>query len=292
MAAAVLENHLYLTFGELAIAAIDTPAVRRWRKARLEAGVEAERPFGPVTVAKAYRLLHAILETAAEDDRIISRNPCKIKGAGQEDSDEREIVPLDVVFKLAEAVPARYRVLILLATFADMRWGELVGLRRGYIDLEACEIRIPKVLSQPDKGDLFFDTPKSQAGKRTVAFPKEIVEEIRWHLEQFAEPGDDGLVFVGPKGAKLRRQNFYADVWSKAREAVGLPNLHIHDLRHTGGTLSAMTGATLKELMARLGHSSVRAAMIYQHATRDRDRAIAEGLGGFVRSARRQERED
>jgi len=46
------------------------------------------------------------------------------------------------------------------------------------------------------------------------------------------------------------------------------------------------TGATLKELMARLGHADVRAAMIYQHATLDRDRLIAQGLGGFIRDAR------
>ena len=50
--------------------------------------------------------------------------------------------------------------------------------------------------------------------------------------------------------------------------------------------MSAATGATLKELMARLGHADVRAAMIYQHATRDRDRLIAQGLGGFIRDAR------
>jgi integrase len=84
----------------------------------------------------------------------------------------------------------------------------------------------------------------------------------------------------------LRRGNFQREVWNKARESVGLPGLHIHDLRHTGGTLSAATGATLKELMARLGHADVRAAMIYQHASRDRDRKIAQGLGGFIRDAR------
>ena len=67
---------------------------------------------------------------------------------------------------------------------------------------------------------------------------------------------------------------------------MGLPDLHIHDLRHTGGTLSAATGARLKELMARLGHSSVRAAMIHQHASRDRDRLIAKGLGVFAQEAR------
>jgi hypothetical protein len=102
-------------------------------------------------------------------------------------------------------------------------------------------------------------------------------------LERFAEPGERGFVFIGPKGGKLRRSNFHKSVWDKARRAVGLPNLHFHDLRHTGGTLSAATGATLKELMARLGHSSIRAAMIYQHATRDRDQAIAKALGTFVR---------
>jgi integrase len=119
-----------------------------------------------------------------------------------------------------------------------------------------------------------------------VAFPEEIVPEISWHLDQFAEPGERGFVFVGPKGGKLRRSNFHKSVWTKARAAMGMPELHFHDLRHTGGTLSAASGATLKELMARLGQSSVRAAMISQHATRDRDQAIAKALGAFVREVR------
>lgn len=119
-----------------------------------------------------------------------------------------------------------------------------------------------------------------------MAFPEEIAPEISWHLDRFAEPGERGFVFLGPKGGKLRRSNFHKSVWTKACAAVGMPELHFHDLRHTGGTLSAATGATLKELMARLGHSSVRAAMIYQHATRDRDQAIAKALGTFVREVR------
>ena len=167
-----------------------------------------------------------------------------------------------------------------------MRWGELAGLRRGNLDLDACEIRIKETLSQPDKGALRTDTPKSQAGKRIVSFPAEIAPRIRWHLERFAEPGERGFVFVGPKGGQLRRSNFHKSVWSKAREKAGLPDLHFHDLRHTGGALTAAAGATLKGLMARLGRSSVRAAMIYQHATRDRDQAIAKALGAFVRDVR------
>ena len=61
---------------------------------------------------------------------------------------------------------------------------------------------------------------------------------------------------------------------------------HFHDLRHTGGTLTATTGATAKEVMARLGHSSPRAAMIYQHATRDRGKTIARSLGKLTEEAR------
>lgn len=209
----LLANHLYPTFGGLSLCDIDVAAVRRWRKSRIQAGSVAKRPFGPVTVAKAYRLLHAIFETAAKEDHVIARNPCQIKGAGTEQSDEREIVPLPVVFELAETVPVRYRALILLATFANMRWGELAGLRRGDIDLEACEIRITQTLVQLAKA-LRFDTPKSRVGKRTVAFPEEIAPEIRWHLEQFAEPGEQGLVFAGPKGGRLRRSNFNERVWT------------------------------------------------------------------------------
>jgi hypothetical protein len=82
------------------------------------------------------------------------------------------------------------------------------GLRRENLDLDACEIRIKETLSQPDKGALRTDTPKSQAGKRIVSFPAEIAPEIRWHLERFAEPGERGFVFIGPKGGQLRRSNF------------------------------------------------------------------------------------
>jgi integrase len=176
-------------------------------------------------------------------------------------------------------------VLVLLATFAGLRWGELIALQRNNIDLEAFDIRIVETTVQLDTGLLLPGTPKSRAGRRTVAFPAELVPEIRWHLERFAEPGEQGLVFVGPKGARLRRSNF-GRIWVRACVQAGTPGVHFHDLRHTGGTLAAATGASLKELMARLGHSSTRAALIYQHATRDRGQAIAVALGALARQGR------
>ncbi len=153
------------------------------------------------------------------------------------------------------------------------------------------EIRIVETTAELDKGGLLPETPKSRAGRRTVAFPNELVPELRWHLERFAESGERGLVFVGPKGAPLRRSNF-RPIWNAARVKAGAPEMHFHDLRHVGGTLAAATGASLKELMARLGHSSTRAALMYQHAPRDRDQAIARALGGLVQQVRTTRSDD
>ncbi len=233
----LLKNHLSPAFGKVDLRDIRESDVRHWRKGRLTAGPQQERPFGPVTVAKAYRLLHAILNTAT-DDRLIRRNPCRIKGAGQEDSPERAVIALATLVELLDRVPPRYRALVLLATFASLRFGELAGLRRGQLDLEGCAVRIVIATAETDDGRLIDDDPKSQAGRRRVAFPREIAPELRWHLECFAQPGDDGLVFIGPKVGRLRRSTFRR-TWTKAREAVGLPDLHFHYLRHTGNTMAA-----------------------------------------------------
>ncbi len=264
--------------------------IRRWRKERLAAGPRQKRPFGSVTVAKAYRLLHATLNTAT-DDRLIRHNPCQIKGAGQEDSPEREVISLEALVEPLDQVPPRYRALVLLATFASLRFGELAGLRREQLDLEGCAVRIVISTAETDDGRLIDDDPKSQAGRRRVAFPKEIAPELRWHLERFAQPGQGGLVFIGPKGGRLRRSTLRR-TWTKARTAIDLPDLHFHDLRHTGNIMAAGQGASLRELMERMGHSSAAAALIYQHATQERDEAIAAGMGKLLRRARRKARAD
>ncbi len=93
-------------------------------------------------MAKAYRLLHAIMETAV-DDELIRRNPCRIDGAGKEESDERPIIPLPVVFVIADKRPAvRHRALVLLATFAQLRFGNWQRLTRDRLDLDRFEVRV------------------------------------------------------------------------------------------------------------------------------------------------------
>ncbi|WP_203980877.1 tyrosine-type recombinase/integrase [Planotetraspora silvatica] len=140
-------------------------------------------------------------------------------------------------------------------------------------------------------GELITGRPKSDAGARVVALPEVIIGDLAWHLQRFSKQAPDGLVFVGEKGAQLRRSNF-TKVWAKALAKTGLPKIHIHDLRHTGNTLAAATGATLKELMTRMGHSSTKAATVYLHAAEDRDRAIADAMGEIVKQGLGAEDDD
>jgi integrase len=103
--------------------------------------------------------------------------------------------------------------------------------------------------------------------------------DLRAHLRDFVSDDLDALIFTGAKGAALRRSNFQRSVhWIATVVAVGLSGFHFHELRHTGNTLAAGTGASLAELMARMGHGSARAAMVHQHATSQRDKDIAKAL--------------
>jgi hypothetical protein len=126
----LLRLHLLPSFGETNIGDIRLEHVRTWRAAELRTGPLQDHPYGPVTVAKAYRLLRAILNTAVRDKRI-KENPCQIKSADRESSPERPVLSVSELYGLADAIEPRYRALVLLATFGNLRWGELAGLRAG-----------------------------------------------------------------------------------------------------------------------------------------------------------------
>ncbi|UFQ15650.1 MULTISPECIES: tyrosine-type recombinase/integrase [Streptomyces] len=278
----LLKHHLEPTFGAVNVAEISPPLVRRWRAEKLASGT------GPTTVAKAYALLRAIMATAVSD-QMIRRNPCQIKGASTVHTPERPTATIEEVYALADAIQPRYRALVLLAGFLGLRWGELVGLHRRDIDLDRGTVRVRRAVAELFNGKREIKAPKSAAGKRTVAIPAVIVADIRDHLKQFAEPGADGRVFLGVKGATPRR-NHFNKLWRKACDDAGVNGLHFHDLRHTGNTLAASTGASTRELMSRMGHSTARAALIYQHASADRDRLIAEAVSGLVKKGRKKSR--
>jgi integrase len=84
-------------------------------------------------------------------------------------------------------------------------------------------------------------------------------------------------LFPEDDGTHLRADR-YRTHWEKARAAIGKPNLRVHDLRHVGAVLAAQSGATTKELMHRLGHTTPEMALRYQHVAEGRDAEIAQRL--------------
>jgi integrase len=133
-------------------------------------------------------------------------------------------------------------------------------------------------------GKWITGTPKSDASRRTVALASFLSPYLTTHLDTFVDESDDALVFATRSRHPLARSNWTA-TFGRARKEVGLPNVHFHDLRHAAATMAVQTGATLKDTMARLGHSSPRAARIYQHAASDRD-PCQGGVRDGARSSR------
>ena len=164
-----------------------------------------------------------------------------------------------------------------------MRWGELTELRRSDIDLKERKILVRRGVVRVG-GEHVVGDPKSSAGRRDVAIPPHLIPVVRQHLADHAEWGKDGLLFPAENGGHLAHGSFFK-TWDRARTAAGRPDLHFHDLRHTGAVLAAQTGATLAELMGRLGHSTPAMAMRYQHVAEDRDAEIARRLSELANSS-------
>jgi integrase len=271
----LLDRHILPELGHSTLVGLTPSKIRSWYASRAQ--VHAS------TAAKAYRLLSAILRTAVVDG-LLAISPCKIDGAGVERPAERPVATVHEVLALEAALPEHLSLIVVLATWCQLRRAELLGLRRRDVDVGKSMIRIEQSRTVTMHGQSLVKGPKTDAGRRTIAVPTPLLPKIQDHLERFTGPEPDDLVFVGRSGRPLT-PNVLQAVWQRARTKVGRSDLRLHDLRHTGLTFAAAAGATTVELMHRAGHSSAVAAMRYQHATKDRDKGIAEALGSFVETA-------
>jgi integrase len=275
----LLDDHIYPTFGASAVASISPSAVRAWfaTLARADGRKVKDRP---TTRAHAYGLLRTIMNTAVADE-LVAANPCRVRGGGQV---KRKVkirpATLDELSALVAAMPERYRLMVTLAAWCALRFGELAELRRRDIDVRTGVIRVRRGMVRAE-GVPLVKGPKSDAGRRDVAIPPHLMPMVREHLRAHVAIGADALLFPATGGGHMHPSSL-ATVFYPARVAVGRSDLRFHDLRHTGATLAAATGATLAELMARLGHSTAAAAMRYQHAAADRDRVIADALSALA----------
>ncbi|MGC4960071.1 tyrosine-type recombinase/integrase [Gordonia sp. DT101] len=272
----LLDLHVLPTFADKRLDQITPASVRTWH-ATLLPGKDTMR-------AHAYSLLRTIMTSAVNSD-LIDANPCRVEGAGSASRRSRT-TPATVgeLATIADNMPDHLRAAVLLAGWCALRFGELIELRRSDVDLDQGVVSITRAaIRQDEDGRYVVTTPKSDAGVRVVHIPPHVLPVVTDHLDKHTAPSPSALLFPAPGGGYLSPTSLYR-YYYPARDAAGRSDLRFHDLRHTGAVLAAVSGATLADLQARLGHSTVAAAMRYQHAAQGRDKAIAEALSKLIES--------
>jgi integrase len=272
----LLEGRILPTFGDEMVSAVTPAAVRAWW---------IGLPQTPTRNRHAYQLLRAIFNTARED-KLITENPCQIKTAARppKPRDVQALTPAELV-KVAESVPETYRVAVPVAAWCGLRFGELIELRRKDIhnDGERMTLKIRRAATVVhDKQAVVHNTlvvgpPKTDAGIRSVTVPPHVAEMLREHMRKYTGNGPEAFVFTTTRGKRLSQTAFTKTV-KNGFATVGKPDMRVHDLRHVGATLAAQAGATTKELMSRIGHTTPAMAMRYQIAAQERDAVIADRL--------------
>lgn len=263
------------TFGSTPLQDVTTPMVRKW--------VGTFPADKPAARAQAYTVLHRIFRDAM-DDGIIAANPVRVRGASEySPARDGHALTIDQVLAIAAKMPDDEALTVTVGAFCGLRPGEVLALRRRDVDLDARVVRVRETASAVIGGSAAIGPTKTAGSVRAVHFPPTLDEQLRKHLAEQAAPGARGHLFPSARTpGRPMPYSTWASHFRGAVTAAGLEDVRPHDLRHTGATLAADTGATVSELMARLGHTSPAVAMRYQHAVRERDRSIADALGSAI----------
>ena len=229
-------------------------------------------------------MLKSILTTAVNDE-LLQRNPCILTGKALPALPQREPVLLKPkeIEKVAasEVMPERYRMMILLAGWCGLRWGEVTELRRCDIAEDGSVLAITRAVTHRN-GKCNIGTTKTDA-TRTVAAPDHLREKLLQHMAIHVMPEDEALLFAPYRDGCHVNDKVFRDEWFKpALKAVGAKDIRFHDLRHFGGTMATLAGGSLRDVMKRLGHRTVKAAMFYQAIVEGRDDEIAAALSKLV----------
>ncbi|WP_311877802.1 site-specific integrase [Microbacterium forte] len=270
---------------EMPIASITPSQVRAWytKTGRaLAASAKRQGGDGSSRLRQAYSLLRAVMATAVRDG-MIPANPCQIDRAGAVKHAERPYLSPDDLARILVHMSAKWHLPLRVALGAHLRLGELLGLQRrdyvgGVLTVERQIVRV---------GGEEIETGTKSGKPRKVVLPPSIAAALEAHLLASSGFGLEPM-FPGPGGERFTG-GAIGQAWRKAAGRAGLSGIRLHDLRHASLTLAAQAGATTRELMDRAGHSTARAALIYQHAAEERSGAIAAAMdalsGGSMMTA-------
>jgi integrase len=268
--------HVMPQLGSLAISDLTAERVRQWRNERL-------RATGAYAVKNAYAVLRIVMNVAV-DENIIRNNPCNRTNKVQTPQlPKRDPLSPDQVADVAMNVSKHYAVLVLVLGWIGMRIGEACALRLSDLSLNDPDnaiVRIQRRVKRLKTQELHFDTTKTSAGNRVVSIPPQLVPVIQQHIIDAGIVDPDALVFTTNKG--LCAITAAPKEITKALRKLGHSNIRTHDLRHTAATAMTNSGASLIQVMHVLGHSSVTAAMRYQHPTTAAGRDLAHQISDAI----------
>jgi integrase len=226
--------------------------------------------------AHVYAMLHGVCATAVIDG-LLASNPCQISGAMNTPTKRQPVIPtIPQLAALADAVPARFKALILLKAWCGLRWGEVTELRRGDIDNDCEVVYISRAVTHR-KGQCHIDTTK-QKKAHAVVIPFHIRADLKHQLDVHVAKSDGALLFPPARGGCHLNDRVFRDYLDPALEKAGIKDgMRVHDLKHFAGTQTARV-ASLAETMSRLGHRTVKASLVYQSVVSGRDAEVAAAL--------------
>lgn len=286
-----LKNRVLPALGHLRLDQITTLHIVDFLDSLMNDGSRQDEKEGSLsngTVELHYRVLNNIL-TRAVEWKVIKNNPAK--GVKKPTVRHKEVIPYDEseVAKMLEALekePYHWKILIKLALTSGLRRGELLGLEWKHIDWKTGIIDVVQSVSISKGGVAQVKEPKTRNGKRKVALPASMLNELREYysyrvkerdkLGDAWKGGDFFFMFAHPDGQAFHQERPY--LWFRGfLKKNNLRYIRFHDLRHTSATILINQGVHAKIISERLGHGDIQTTMnIYGHALRSADQAAAD----------------
>jgi integrase len=243
----------------------------------------------PRTVRRQYGTLRTILNAAVDTD-LLGRSPCRGINLPAVPKKKAHIVDADELVRLADASREGTRPMPYVGAVLGTRWGECAGLKVGRLDFLRGTMTIDWQRTRGPGGVMVEGPPKSDAGERTIAVPRLLMDMFAEHLARrgLTAADADAYVFVGPDGGPLDYADWYHRDWKPACKAARVSGLKFHNLRDANITGMVAEGVDVKTAQTRAGHADSRVLLdIYAQATTEADRNAAERLADrFMRPTR------
>lgn len=229
---------------------ITDAGVRSWVAEMLAAGLS------PSSIRKAVFALRQCLDAAIADNRI-AINPAISVPLPSEPLKPPRFLSQAEVEQLVEAMPDKYKAMVLVGAYTCPRWGEAAGLTRANIDVLRSRIAVASTAVEVRGHVTLGHEPKTDRSKRTIPVARSVMHRLEEHLASFVGPQSDALVFSAPRGGPLARSSFSRRVWQPAVIHAGIPSITFHGLRHSFVAILVAAGCNVREVSKWVRHNSV-----------------------------------